>query len=61
LPEEAPMVRILIGFICCSAAATCGKFESVAIAVLPGRQSRVTGTVLDDWAPAGMPLSVLRR
>jgi hypothetical protein len=55
------MVRILIGFICCSAAATCGKFDSVAIAVLPGMQSRDTGTVLDDWAPAGMLPNVLRR
>ena len=61
MPDDAPMVRILIGFICCSAAATCGKVDSVAIAVLPGWQSRETGTVLDDWAPAGLPLKLVRR
>ena len=55
------MVRILIGFICCIAAATFGSVDSVAIAVLPGWQSRESGTVLDDWARAGRPPRTLRR
>jgi hypothetical protein len=38
----------LIGFICCNAAATFGSVDSVAVAVLPGWQSRETGTVLED-------------